>query len=100
MVAPKRPRPLTEKRYAALLGDIRKLHHAGEASASDTTLRTYWRIGKRIVRERITRHAGYHNTVLRDLSRDTRQAADGDGRAARFVRVLGGSSLEISPWRA
>ncbi len=59
---------LSRRRYDALLSDVQKLL----SSANHEKIAAYWRIGRRIKRERLVQKAGYHNSVLRDLATDSR----------------------------
>jgi endonuclease YncB( thermonuclease family) len=81
------PRPLTPKRYAELLSDVQKLNQAAESAGTDEKVHAYWRMGRRIARERLAQDAGYHNTVLRDLAQDARVAVRTLQRAVRFHLV-------------
>lgn len=76
--------PLSPSRYAALLRDIKKLIDDAEAASNAQKVQVYWRVGQRITAERITQRAGYHNTVLRELSDDSSIAVRTLQRAVRF----------------
>ncbi len=68
---PTSKKPLTTQRYAALRDDVVRLVDRTDSAAAGQRVQMYWRMGARIARERLAHNAGYHNSVLRDLSRDT-----------------------------
>lgn len=70
MAAP-RKHSLSTRDYNSLRGDIQRLLASGSSKISEDRISAYWRIGKRISTERITRAAGYHNSVLQQLAKDT-----------------------------
>jgi len=62
---------ITERKFQALVRKFRKLHEQAESTSVDSALETYWTYGDLIAELRITGEVGYHNSVLRDLSRET-----------------------------
>lgn len=67
-------RILTASAYAALKKDVGNLIDAARAGAREAVARVlvtaYWKIGRRIDREKLSTNAGYHNSILADLSAD------------------------------
>ncbi|MGB5348996.1 MAG: DUF1016 N-terminal domain-containing protein, partial [Polyangiales bacterium] len=65
---------LTKQQYTKLLADLRRIIGEGkqeaERAAAQSLLDSYWSIGKRIHKEKLTTRAGYHNAILTDLSAD------------------------------
>ncbi len=62
---------ITERQFQALVRKIRKLHDEAENETVDSALQTYWGYGDLIAELRVTSELGYHNSVLRDLARET-----------------------------
>ena len=62
---------LTPERYAALKRDVEVLATTAERTSNHAKVEAFFRLGRRIVRERLKLKSGYHNAVLRDLSLDT-----------------------------
>src|SRR5690606_32543956 len=62
--AAKKPAPVSDKRYAALLKDVQRLLTATQVAGNDQKLKAYWQLGERIARERLAQDSGYHNSVL------------------------------------
>jgi len=65
---------LTKQQYTKLLADLRRIIGEGkqeaERAAAQALVDSYWSIGKRIHKEKLTTRAGYHNAILTDLSAD------------------------------
>ena len=65
---------LNKQQYTKLLADLRRIIGEGkqeaERAAAQSLLDSYWSIGKRIHKEKLTTRAGYHNAILTDLSAD------------------------------
>ena len=65
---------LTKQQYTKLLADLRRIIGEGkqeaERAAAQSLLDSYWSIGKRIHKEKLTTRADYHNAILTDLSAD------------------------------
>jgi len=63
---------LNERQYKTLLADLRRIIGEGkqeaERAAAQALLESYWSIGKRIAKEKLTTRAGFHNAILTDLS--------------------------------
>lgn len=57
--------------YRALLQDVKKFVRLGNAKAASGKIESQWQIGKRIAMLKLTSEAGYHNSVIRDLSADS-----------------------------
>jgi endonuclease YncB( thermonuclease family) len=69
------PAPLlTKRQYQKLLTDLRAIIGEGkqeaERAAAQALTESYWSIGKRIAKEKLTTRAAYHNAILTDLSED------------------------------
>lgn len=62
---------LSRQEYNALKKDVEALLRSGSSRASARRIEAYWKIGQRITEQRLAEEAGYHNSVLRDLARDT-----------------------------
>lgn len=62
---------LTPERYAELKRDVEVLATTAERTSNHAKVEAFFRLGRRIVRERLKLKSGYHNAVLRDLSLDT-----------------------------
>lgn len=75
---------LSTKLYASLRRDIEELLESGAASANEQRIEAYWKVGQRIAQEKLTAEAGYHNSVLRDLARDTGASISTLQRAVAF----------------
>ncbi len=74
---PDRPtptRPLSKQRYAELVRDVQQLVSTATGAVDQGKVSANWNLGRRIARERLAQDSGYHNSVLRDLSADTRVA--------------------------
>lgn len=66
------PRALVSPaQYKALLKDILALRDQADAATSAAKVTSYWHIGRRIEKLRLSEKAGYHNTIIRDLSADS-----------------------------
>ncbi len=65
---------LTQTHYQTLLADLRRIIGQGkqeaERAAAQALLESYWSIGKRIAKEKLTTRANFHNAILTDLSAD------------------------------
>lgn len=83
-MAPTDDKTLSQRHYAALRRDIQKLLETGASSASQRRVEAYWKIGERIAEEKLTAEASYHNSVLRDLARDTGTSISTLQRAVAF----------------
>ena len=70
----KPPQLLTPRQYKELLADLRQIIGAGkqeaERAAAQALLESYWSIGQRISKEKLTTRAAFHNAILTDLSAD------------------------------
>ncbi len=64
-------RTISERQFQALVRKIRKLHDEAESETADSALQTYWGYGNLIAELRVSNEVGYHNSVLRDLARET-----------------------------
>ncbi len=78
---------LTPQRYRQLRHDVQQLMSRSDALSHKNRVGTLWRLGRLIMRERIAQGTGYHNTVLRDLCRDTRVSLRNLQYAVVFVRA-------------
>ena len=67
---------LTKTQYQALLSKLKKLAQQKELNtktkSEQTLIKLYWQMGRCIAAARLTKKAGYHNSVLNDLARDLR----------------------------
>ncbi|MBT8454273.1 MAG: hypothetical protein KJO40_20085 [Deltaproteobacteria bacterium] len=65
---------LSKREYSRLLSDLQRIIREGkeeaERAAAQALIESYWSIGKRIAKEKLTKRAGFHNAILRDLSTD------------------------------
>ena len=65
---------LSKQQYTKLLADLRRIIGEGkqeaERAAAQALLESYWSIGKRITKEKLTTRANFHNAILTDLSAD------------------------------
>jgi endonuclease YncB( thermonuclease family) len=65
---------LTKRAYKKLLTDLQRIIRVGkdeaERAAVQALVESYWAIGKRIAKEKLTSKARYHNAILSDLSAD------------------------------
>ncbi|MGB5810106.1 MAG: DUF1016 N-terminal domain-containing protein [Polyangiales bacterium] len=65
---------IQKKDYNRLLTDLERIIGEGkeeaERAAAQALIESYWAIGKRISKEKLTTRANYHNAILRDLSVD------------------------------
>ena len=59
---------LNDERYRRLLDDVKTLLDQAHRAEDRTRVSAHWNLGRRISRERLRSEAGYHNSVLRDLS--------------------------------
>ncbi len=66
-----RKKTITERQFQVLVTKIRKIRDDAEDSTVDSALATYWTYGDLIAGLRLASEVGYHNSVLRDLSRET-----------------------------
>lgn len=62
---------MTEAQFQALVRKIKRLQEESESQSVDTALETYWSFGDLIASQRVSEELGYHNSVLRDLARET-----------------------------
>lgn len=62
---------LSEKQFQVLVRKFRKLREETESASVDTKLQTYWTYGDLITEQKLLEDAGYHNSILKDLSRET-----------------------------
>ena len=63
------PEPvLSDERYSRLLEDVKALLESTTRSEDHQRVTNHWKLGKRIVRERLRSDVGYHNSILRDLA--------------------------------
>lgn len=65
------PHALTMTRYAELKRDVQQLAAVADKVTNQAKVVAFWRLGRRIARERLKKGSGYHNAVLRDLAADT-----------------------------
>jgi endonuclease YncB( thermonuclease family) len=63
---------LTQRKYAHLLQDIKRLVSNADEVASAEKVSGFWEVGKRILDEKLETEAGYHNSILRDLAADSK----------------------------
>lgn len=82
-----RKKVLARSDYRALLRDVVKLAELGETKASLGKIESQWQIGKRIVRLKLSAEAGYHNSVIRDLSSDSGLAISTLHQSVRFFET-------------
>lgn len=65
---------LSDNRYTRLVLDIRKILGHGraraQAAANFELMKTYWSVGKRIEKERITENAGYGDSIMDRLANE------------------------------
>jgi endonuclease YncB( thermonuclease family) len=65
---------LTAREYKRLLTDLRRIIREGkdeaQRAAAQSLIESYWSIGQRIAKEKLTTRASYHNAILTDLSAD------------------------------
>lgn len=59
---------VSEKQLQALVRKVQRLVQTDEARCADQKLVTYWKIGEVIADAKLEQEAGYHNSVLRDVS--------------------------------
>jgi micrococcal nuclease len=59
---------LSKKQFSQLLSDIKKLKHKSETQNNQQIIKTYWQIGKRIEKEKLSQNANYHNSIIKNLS--------------------------------
>jgi len=68
------PDIISTRGYKKLLADLRRIIREGkteaERAAAQVLVESYWSVGKRIAKEKLTSRAGFHNAILRDLSAD------------------------------
>jgi micrococcal nuclease len=62
---------ISERDFQLLVRKVKRLQRANEGDSADASLRTYWRFGDLILDLRLSSDIGYHNSVLRDLARET-----------------------------
>ncbi len=62
---------LSRAKYKQLKRDVQQLATRADAMTRSNKVRTLWRFGRRIARERVENRTPYHSSLLRDLSRDT-----------------------------
>jgi hypothetical protein len=65
---------LSKREYKKLLSDLQRIIREGkeeaERAAAQALTESYWSIGQRITKEKLTTRARYHNAILSDLSTD------------------------------
>jgi hypothetical protein len=65
---------LSKREYKKLLTDLRRIIREGKEEAqrvaAQALVESYWSIGQRIAKEKLTTRAGFHNAILSDLSTD------------------------------
>lgn len=86
-LARKPKRPLSDQRYKRLVQDVQQLVTAASAAADQGKVNAYWQLGRRITREQLETQAGYHNAILRDLSRTSHMAVRTLQYAVKFHRL-------------
>ena len=84
---PNRSQALTAQRYKQLRHDVQQLVSRSDALSHKNRVSTLWRLGNRITKERLAQGTGYHNTVLRDLCRDTHVSLRNLQYGVVFVRA-------------
>jgi len=84
---PNRSQALTAQRYKQLRHDVQQLVSRSDALSHKNRVSTLWRLGRRITKERLAQGTGYHNTVLRDLCRDTHVSLRNLQYGVVFVRA-------------
>jgi len=62
---------ISEKQFQALARKLRSLQENSISASVDVKLETYWSYGDLIVQQDLLEDAGYHNSILRDLARET-----------------------------
>lgn len=65
---PASTKTLTDERYKKLLADVKELLQSAGRAEDHNRVTAHWKLGRRIARERLRSDAGYHNSILRDLS--------------------------------
>ena len=62
---------LPSAQYKALLKDVLSLRDEADAASASAKVSSYWAIGNRIKKLRLSKKSGYHNSVIRDLAADS-----------------------------
>lgn len=62
---------ISERKFQTLVSQFRRLRDSADSASVDSGLKTYWNYGDLIVAQNFDDAIGYHNSVLRDLSRET-----------------------------
>lgn len=75
---------LTEKAYQKLTRELGAILDQAQRASTSEKVAGYWSVGQRIARERLSEEAGYHNTILREVSRDLGISARTLQRAVLF----------------
>ncbi|MGD8862188.1 MAG: DUF1016 N-terminal domain-containing protein [Myxococcales bacterium] len=87
-------RTLTPAGYRKLLGEVRALLDAGRAEAQSAVghilVTTYWKVGRRILREKLSEHAGYGSGILQELATELEMDVGTLQRAVAFARLYEG----------
>ncbi len=78
---------LTPKQYTKLFTDIKTLKQTTAEQSSQQITQTYWQIGKRIEDENLTHNAGYHNSIIRDLSQQLAISRSTLNRSINFFKI-------------
>lgn len=78
---------LTTKQFTKLLNDIKTLKQAANQESSQQLIQTYWQIGKRIDEENLSQNAGYHNSIIRNLSEELGMERTALGRCITFFEI-------------
>jgi endonuclease YncB( thermonuclease family) len=85
------PKTLNKSQYSKLSSDIQTLITKGietpNQETSSSTIQTYWQIGNRINQEYLSENSGYHNSILKDLSRDLTLERSTLSRCLQFFKA-------------
>jgi endonuclease YncB( thermonuclease family) len=78
---------LSTKQFTKLLTDIKTLKQSATEQSSQQLIQTYWQIGKRIDEENLSQNAGYHNSIIRNLSEELGMERTALGRCITFFKI-------------
>ena len=84
---PETPKPLSDRRYAALLDDITRLLAAKAEDTALKRLHTYWAVGQRVQGEALPEVNSYKRSILRDLASDASLPLRTLNEALRFYEL-------------
>ena len=83
--------PLSPARYKGLLDDLRRLwkeeRMRAERSMARVLLRTYHRLGKRLLKEKLSARAGYGEALIQQLAQDLEMDARTLHHAQAFAKI-------------